>query len=371
MKRLICAALVLLPTWGYSQTQSLHATMSYAYDLDGEAADADQIITTANGDLLDSKTFTLTADPDACRLVDMTVTDANSSIIVGIVTVVGTGCLDEARTCTFDFSVVATRGSGVKTFTCTDGQGAYFKTVTSVTTNALTGEGGAGVDFMSLGYTANSVNGWTMYGTKVIGPNNEYEINPFGYLEIPKKITTAGVYTTTVDGLLAADDAFALVAVGDLLVITVNGVPYERKVTARASADQITVNKSINIPAAGVTFRVKKLWFSTNPSQLLAIPVHGQRSLLVNWSVDANANTGGTITLFECTDGRQPDWPNTPWVQISTTTVNSGSTQVPTAEAVDLLAKPYDYCRFGLRFGTGDDTDVAAEDINVSVTLLK
>lgn len=366
MKKILGALAVaaLIPLNAYAQ----HATLMYAFDLDGEAADADQIVTTANGDLLDSKTFTITASPDACRLIDMTVTDGDSSISAGTLTVAGVGCLGEPKSCSFTF---AGGGSGVKTFTCTDGEGAYYASVTSITTGALTGEGGAGVDYASIGYTSNSVNGWAMYGTATKGPYGETGVDPFGEVPIAKLITTAGVSTTTVDGVNASDNAFDMPAVGDLILITSSGQLYERKITAKASADSVTVNAAITIPAAGVTYRLKKAFYTTNPAHMMMIPVGNAKALLLNWSVDANANTGGVVTLFQCTDARGPEWPTGKWVQISTTTVSSGSTQVPTAETVNLETTPYSFCRFGVRFGTGDDGDGAAEDINASIMLTR
>ena len=101
------------------------------------------------------------------------------------------------------------------------------------------------------------------------------------------------------------------------------------------------------------------------------IPVGGFDTLTVNWSVDANANTGGVVTLLQCTDSKQPDFPTTPWVQINTTTVASAGTQSPTTESINLDLLPYQFCRMGFRFGTGDDGDGADEDINLSVVLLK
>ena len=368
MKRLFLLALAaLIPIAGDAQTRIDRAVLMAAYDLDGEAADADQIVTAANGDLLDSATFTLTADPDVCRLVDMTVTDANSSISAGVLTVAGTGCLNETRSCTFTF---AAGGSGVKTLTCTDGQGAYFADVTSVTTGTLTGEGGAGVDFMTLGYTSNSVNGWAVYGARrQNGPIGERGVDVHGTYEVAKKVTTSGSLSTTVAGVTDADDPYEVVAVGDLLIFQISGTMYERKVTARASADSITVNSAISIPAAGVTFKYKKQFFSTNPADDLSFSVAGYKTLNLNWSVDANANTGGVVTLFECTTFG-PEYPNAQWITLNTTTVASAATQVPTTEAVDLTALPYNRCRLGLSFGSGDDADAAAEDVNASITLM-
>jgi hypothetical protein len=373
MKRygLFLALALSLTTLGHAQSPEglTRATLLVAFDLDGEAADDDQLVTAANGDLLDAKTFTITAQPDSCRLLDMTVTDANSSISAGVLTVVGTGCLDEPRTCSFTF---AAGGSGVKTFTCTDGQGAFFKTVTSITTGTLTGEGGAGVDLAIIGYTSNSVNGWATYGKlNPPGPNGELSVNPLAWFDVQYRITTTNASSTTITDVNGADDAFAVVSVGDLLVIQTGGVSYERKVTAKASADSITVNQSITIPTVGVAFRYRKLYFSTNPAHIIAVPVGEFKTALFDWSVDANADTGGVVSLLECTADRveMPSGPR--WVQIMTTTVATGTTQANTSESIDLQLLPYSYCRFGLRFATGDDADGADEDINVAVTLAR
>lgn len=372
MKRLMLGALViaaLLPALGHAQQdQRRTATLAWAWDLDGEAADPDQVLTAANGVLTDSTDYfaLITAQPDTCRLIDITVTDGDSSLSAGALTVAGLGCLGEAKSCSFTF---AGGGSGVKTLTCTDGMGAYMASITALSTGVLTGEGGA--DTATVGYTSNSVNGWPMYG-RVTGPdaNGLLSVDPFGFYAVNLPITTTAALSTTVTSV-SSNGAFNSVSVGDLLLIPLGGQVYERKVTAKASANSITVNKAITIPTAGVTFNLKRFFFSTNPNDLMLIPIGTYSTLLVNWSVDANANTGGVVTLLECTDSRSPDFPSTPWVQINTTTVATGGTQAATTESIDLTLLPYTYCRMGFRFGTGDTADVADEDINASIVLTR
>lgn len=374
MKKLILGALALaalLPIAAEAQEYRKTATLAYAFDLDGEAADADQVIVATaivdSGTSVGDVNWTIVAQPDVCRLLNLTVVDTDMT--AGVLTVTGYGCLQEPKTCTFTFT--AGDDTGVKNLSCVGGEDAYFTTVSTVTTGVMTGESD---ETFALGYAGvNSVNGWPMYGKVTpTGPNGEEGVDPFDSYPVAQLITTAGLSGTNVAGVNAADAPFAGVAAGDLLLIKVGGREYERKVVTWGSADQVVLNKAITIPSAGVTFRYKKAFFSTNPADEMVLPVAGYDSLLVNWSVDANANTGGVITLFQCTDAKQPDWPSTPWVQISTTTVNSAATQIPTAEAVDLNAKPYTFCRFGMRFGTNDDDDGAAdEDINLSVTLRK
>jgi len=372
-KVLALAFVVAFPPWASAQTEIQRATLMSAFDLDGEAADDNQIVEAAGGVIVDNGTsvggvnYTITAQPDACRLIDMTISDTNMGVGAGTITVTGVGCLGEAKVCTWS-AWTAGDDDGVKTLTCSDGEGAYMASVTSITTGDMTGESD---EYFLLGYTSNSVNGWAMYGVRYRGPNGEWGVNPLGSLDIPKKVTTSGASSTTLTGVVGAEDAFELVSVGDLLILPVGGTPYERKVTAKASNDSITLNAAVNIAAAGQTFKLRKAYYSTNPAQEMFIPVHGYDTLLLDWSVDANVNTGGVVTLFQCIDSRQPDFPTGPWVELDTTTVASAGTQVPTSESVDLTLLPYTFCRFGVRFGTGDDGDGAAEDINASITLMK
>lgn len=376
MKKLVLFLLAGGLLWGQAvlAVERKETTLLSAFDLDGEAADADQIVTAANGDLTDTKTFTVTASPDMCRLVDMTVTDANSSIEAGVVTIVGTDCADRATTCTFDFSVVATRGTGIKTLTGTQaGGGCYLKTVTSVKTGALTGEGGAGVDLMTLGYTSNSANGWGTFGKRLTdGIMGEVKVDPFGFYNDGLPVTTAGVLTTTVTGV-SSNNAFTNVAVGDLVTfVTQAGDSYQRRITARASANSVTVNAAVKLPPTGTQLLYQHLYYSSNPyDQIGWIDVSGWDAADFTWSVDANANTGGVVSLLECSAGISPDSPTGRWVSVATTTVASASTQVDLMEAIDTSKASFRYCRFGLKFGTGDDADAAAEDINVEVALRK
>lgn len=369
MKRLILWALLLaVPAFAQTPADIDRATLASAFDLDGEAADADQVITAVamidNGSVTGTD-YTITAQPDSCRLLVATIVDTNLS--VGTLTVTGLGCLGETKVCSFAFT--AGDDTGAKTLTCTDGEGAYIATMTEVETDTMTGESD---ETFALGYTANSVNGWQMWGRKnppdALG---QLSVNPFGYFDERKKISTSGSLSTTVAAVDTDEDPFALLSAGDLLIVQIDGNTYERKVTAKASADSITVSSpGLNIPTAGITFRWKKAYFSTNPQQLLAVPVHGYRTAMFDWSVDANANTGGVVTLLECTAERI-ELPTARWVQLDTTTVASGGTQVNTSESINLELLPYVYCRFGLRFGTGDDADAAPEDINLAVSLMR
>lgn len=379
MRKMIWAlALVLLPAMGLADgvlgVKSLPLAVNW--DVDGEGADAAQIVTQVNGDLTDGKTFTITASPDVCRLVDMTVTDANSSITAGIVTVVGTDCWGDALTATFDFSVVATRGSGVKTLTpsaAAKASGAYFKTVTSVTTNTLTGEGGAGVDFMTLGYSTGSPYQYPLYGVRVnvpFAPFRRVDITTFYESRVQVK---QGSSSTTITAVTASTNPFNAVAVGDLIGLSVYGTPMPlqwRKVTVRTDADNITVDFPIVIaPNSGTTgqsFVYKKFYLSSDPQDGW-IPVFGLDALDFLWNeTTTGANTGGLVSNVEC--GYITSTP-LPTIQVDTDTVNSGATGSATS-SVDERLFPYEQCRFGLKFGTTDDADATAattEGVYVSI----
>lgn len=380
MKKLVLGALALaalLPAVSFAQESQRTLTLAYAWDMDGEAADADQVMTATNlvdnGTSVGGANYTITAQPDSCRLIDLTVVDADSSLTAGAITIVGTGCLGEAKSCSFTF---AAGGSGVKTLTCADGDGAYFGSIATITTGALTGE--AAGDTGAVGYTSNSVNARAMYGRLgATGSDGSRWVDPFGSYAIGLPITTSGALTTTVTSV-SSNGAFTNVAVGDLLLINVGGIPYERKVTARASANSVTVNAAINIPATGVRFNYKKFWVSTNPKDLLLIPVKGFNTITFYYDVAANANTGGVILDFSCTQ-EGPGFPSEKWFTPTgyTTplpvTIASGSTGYA-AYVHDISndgGAPADYCQVLAKFGTGDDADVAAEDIDLTVVLAR
>jgi hypothetical protein len=248
-----------------------------------------------------------------------------------------------------------------------EGTGVYFKTVTGVATGVMVGESD---ETFALGYSTGPALTWGEFG-KILpnGPNGERRVDPDGFESVPLKVTTVGLYSTTVT-TVATNAAFTDVTVGDLLFIALEGVTYERKVTARASADSITINQGITIPAVGVSFSYKHFYDSTNPADLVGIiSTDGWKAANFIWSVDANADTGGVITSLLCSPGVGPEWPSGRWVEVDTTTVVSGGTQVDTVESVDLSLASFQFCRFGFKFGTGDDADAAPEDINLEVVL--
>lgn len=351
--------LAVLPAHAYD---SQRIPLAIAFDLDGEAADADQVVVSAT--LADSTTFTVAASPDTCRLVDITVTDADSSITAGVLTVTGTDCWGDALVATYTF---AAGGSGVKTLsvdqTAYASRTARFATITSVVSGVLTGEGVG--DALTVGYTANSDYTYVLYGIREKRDGRRF-VNPFrlgeGVDDVTVNATALASYTTADGG------AFQNLAVGDLVYLTVGGVTYERKLTAVSSDDAATIDYQLPVGSGlattdRVNMQYKKRfllaeaddgWFS----------VKGAEALTVIFDVDANADTGGVVSSVECAAFNQVGGDIDAIFQEDTATVNSGSAGQDVS-TVDLRLKGYTHCRVGVKFGTGDDGDTANEDINV------
>lgn len=368
-------ALAALVAPAHTQTPAPYAARSvllaYAYDLDGEAADADQVVTVV--DLADSTSYTIAANPDVCRLVDITITDADSSISAGVLTVLGTDCWDYPIKATFTF---AAGGSGVKTLTATaadathplKASAAYFKTVTEVSNALLTGESGIpGTDRITVGYTTNSAKGWVLHGRQAATPSGRRYVDIFSNYSVPVLVKN-GAATTDITAVSASTTApFQNVSVGDLIVLNVSGEMFERIVTTRTDADNIIINSGVTIPTAGVTFAYRKQFYSTDPIDGW-ISVVGYDVVTFVTDVEANVDTGGVVTSVECGTFLVSDPPTAQAaVEVDTATVASTATGTDVS-SIDLRLNPqYTHCRSALKFGTGDDGDTAPENINVVV----
>jgi hypothetical protein len=376
---LALAMLALLPTLAAAQSTypQKRATLAYAWDLDGEAADDDQVVTSA--DLADSTTYALAAQPDVCRLIDLTTTDANSSVTVGTLTITGTDCLGYARVCALDFSVAAAQGSGVKTIPVTSGpanSSCYLASVTSVVTSALTGEA-AGVDLVKVGYTSNSATGWPLYGKlREAGPSGEHAVDPFDAYPGPGLIRTLSANSRTLVPAVGA--GFVGVVVGDLILVDVAGVTYDLVVTAKASDMSLTVHKAVTI-SRDSAWSYRKRYYSTDPTDDMSIPVQGLNVASCIWSVAATANTGGLQMILAGTS-KGPGWPASGWVTQCrtagvdcsgvTVSVPTGTTLSDTTEYLRNDWVRYTHLKMGFKYATGDDADAgAAESITASCTV--
>jgi hypothetical protein len=358
-----------------ARVESVH--LAVAFDLDGEGADADQVIEAVaiiDDGSVSGTDYTIAAQPDTCRLLDLTIVDTDLS--AGSITVTGTDCWGAPLVSTFAFT--AGDDTGVQTLTVSSGQatGAYYKTVTEVATGTMTGESD---ETMALGYAGDATPAqYVLYGverysfTGPIGTNPGRWVDVFGTYEVNQEVHTAGVASTTLAALDTTNDTpFQNVAVGDILLLRQNSYTVARLVTARASATSITLNASVNIgdtsSETGQTFSFKRRYVLADPQDGW-IPVQGWDALVYLLDVDATANTGGVVSDVTCA-ALGPTYE--PQVQIDTATVASGATGEDTT-AIDLRLAPWiTHCRFGLEFGTNDDADAADEDINLVIGFRK
>lgn len=352
MKKYLFALLLLAaaPLWAQSNQQ---VTVAYAFDLDGEAADADQVIEAVaiidNGSVTGTD-YTIAAQPDTCRLLDLTIVDTDLS--AGTLTVTGTDCFGDALVAAFAFT--AGDDTGVQTLTVSSGSAsaAYFKTVTEVETGTMTGESD---ETFALGYSTNNTSTYIAYGIRKDDALGTKGVDPFSSYEVRRLVSTSGSSSTTLASV-NSDAPFSAVEVGDLLILNIGGTIYERKVTARASANSVTLDTAVNIAATGIGFRFKEFFASPDPSDNLWFRVDAYDAIAFVVDQDAEAATGNTVTSVECeTTSTQS--------QISSDTLDGAETALT---SIDLRLASYDRCRVGLKFGTGDDADAVDEDINVA-----
>jgi len=334
--------------------------LARSWDLDGEAASAAKIVAVA--DAADSTTYTIAAQPDVCRLIDMTVTDANSSITAGVITLTGTDCLGTAITCTQTFTGA---GSGVKTLVVSSGSATscYMGNVASVISGALTGEQ-AGTDKITVGYTTNSSEGWPMYGVKFSLSNGVQGVNPFAFTEGTANISTSGL-STTISGTGAFTDLLA----NDLIWVMVDGRFFNRRIVTRTSANAVVVDQAINIPSAR-SFKWQKFYFSTNPLDEMWVRPNRYSGALVTINVDANVSTGGVVHNLQCysVGGYDSAGPLTV-IGSATTATGAAASAGRYNYAIERRLAPFSYCKLGFYFGTGDDADGANESITATVLL--
>jgi len=145
--------------------------------------------------------------------------------------------------------------------------------------------------------------------------------DPFGgFIEGRGQIETSGS-SVTVTGVNAADDVFTDIGVGDVLLVQLSsGVNHLRVVTAKASADQVTVESAIDL-SDGHPWRYKKLrcgtgvddgWINTSgwdTVQLTVLYVAGDLGTLdIAMFCKENAIGSGAVRVYpgpssDCGDG--------------------------------------------------------------------
>lgn len=341
--------LAMMSGAGWAQDAS-RVTVATLFDLDGGAADPEAVL----GDtaLVDNTSFSGLTDPDVCRPLDLTLTDVDGSVTAGTLTVTGTDCLGDVVVASYTFDG---SGTGVKALSRVSGQasGPYFRTVTSIETDTLTGEGRA--DTVSVGFDADCPTQYLLFGVRQADRMKRRWIDPYVANTQTSPVTTSGALTAELTSYKGG--AFDNVDVGDLLLFTLDGVDYERLVVAKADDDSVTLDRPVAIEGRGISFRWQKPFVSSDPGDGLWFDVTRYASVAFLFDQDAESSTGDLITVVECRAGR-------PTIATDTQTLDGDTTGVST---VDLLRTPYDECRVGLRFGTGDDADTVPEVLHVSM----
>jgi hypothetical protein len=361
MKKMILA-LALILSAGLTYAQDVQRVpLAIAWDMDELGVDADYNVLATQ--LTDSKTdYTISAQNEACRINNITVVDADSSVTAGVLTVTGTDCWGDALVCTYTF---AAGGSGTKSLVYSSGTATTcaFKTITEVKTGVLTGEGGAG-DTVSVGYPALAGYQFPIYGIRKVVRGVRY-VDPFAFGVATGTMKINGTAVTSfasVDG-----GAFQNLSQFDLVYIDIDGVSYERVLVAVASDDAATLDSALPTAVAPATtaevkFRYKNRFILREDQDAwVPLPKGGEGAFVV-FDVDANANTGGVVSSVECAVYANGVY--NPSVQVDTDTIASAATGQATT-AIDLRLAPYTHCRVGAKFGTGDDGDTANEDINI------
>lgn len=172
--------------------------------------------------------------------------------------------------------------------------------------------------------------------------------------EIPGRVllSTSGSSTT-----VTGTNAFANVAVGDILFINDQGVIEQRTVTARASASSITVNAAVNITSA--PFNYRKLQCGTaDTSGAFAVDGWTQMTVQV---ILAQENSASTDYKIQC----RLRGPGTAWSDI-----NGPNNDTTTFNDIFATTIAFGECRVGAQVNTDDggDTGVNAEQLTILVT---
>jgi hypothetical protein len=171
-------------------------------------------------------------------------------------------------------------------------------------------------------------------------------------------VSTSGS-STTVAATTASTGPFTDVAVGDILYILSSGpqtAPVVRYVTARASADSITVDTAITLTAATFTFKRRSCGTAASSGW---VDVSTAWDVKVAWRISQQDTTGGISIVVYCKDnddsgtGTRVYPPN-----------NTGGTRecedtgifaTTTTGCAVTIPEGWDSCRLGMKIVTADD----------------
>lgn len=371
MKRILAvlaAVLTALSLSADSTVQQETTAVILGFDLDGAAANDAAIFADTN--IADGASYTITGQPDTCRALVATVTDADSSIAAGTVTVVGTDGNGLSQTTTF----VLNGGSGTRAITGT------WCSVTSVSNGTVTGET-AGTDKLRMGTTSTLAFQYPIAqglistpglgdagaGVPVVNPSDLYQpgaIFRWKKLEPGKKIKTTGTSATTAaTSFTASGGAFASIAQWDIIsVVDASGVARLATVVARADSDNVTLDRPLLLNASGghtFYYRQRKVF---NGILRGWVNVSGWSKNTFFIDVQQMTGTGGIDVVLECSYG----YPMASFATVASSNIASAGTKVLSVPAID----SYDACRVGTKWATNDDADASAgaeERINIYI----
>lgn len=106
------------------------------------------------------------------------------------------------------------------------------------------------------------------------------------------RATTSGSSTTTTS--LNTSKVFDSVAVGDIIWAVISGVKTSRVVTAKASADSITVDTAWTLPATGVSIRYQKATIGASSGW---VAVDGAKFVTIAAAMDQGVFSTGGISF--------------------------------------------------------------------------
>lgn len=324
------------------------------HDLDGAAA-ADTAIF-ADTNIADGASYTITNQPDACRALVATITDADTSIAAADATLTGTDGNGAVQTA----AIALNGGSGTRAIS------GVWCSVISVTNGTLTGET-AGTDKIRLGTTGAAP---FQYNVQAGPPPPGFPVtttNPDGnpadafapdsveatYTPPSGSLIKTTAWGTAITSFVASSGALTSVANGDQIIVNDSSDrPFVFGIIAKADANNVTADRSISLEKTnGHGYRYRKLversgvyggWFK----------VGGWRSMTIYIDVVQMTGTGGIDYTIECAPAYAP---------VSAGYAVVGTTNIAGASRVaGIPTSPWDVCRVGLKWATNDDADATA-----------
>lgn len=366
----LLAVLATTPTGAQSDSPVLiHTALFLGYDFAGEGVDATQV--TAATAVVDGGPLTVVANPDIPRTVVANLVDANDSVSVGSVVIVGTDSNGNYATETIT-------GIGSAAGADADASTTAFATITSVTFGTFTGEGAG--DTVSIGVAASPPYSFPLLvgprtgalydGATGGNPDNafqpkapfdEFSAQPADVGSSTARIETVG-WSTTIVSSTTGSSSLRWVDVGDMIkVIDITRRERILRVVTNADDDTITVDQGVDLGTAGVGYYYKKLInFNGSLSGWWNVSGAEQWTLFVDM-VNITANVTYKV---ECrAQDANPGGPV--YTVVGPTAVANGS------EADFILTNTGDWtsCRLGFKFDTADGG--AGDEISAYLTIRK